>query len=262
MQVYRGMDIGTAKPNASERVEVPHHLLDLVDPYEEFTVSQFQEAARHALADIARRGRRAVLVGGTGLYFRAIVDDLQLPGRYPGVRAELEAEHDTEALHRRLVQLDPVAASRMEPTNRRRVVRALEVTLGSDRAFSSYGPGLAVYPSLSHPVVGLRVERGELDRRIEARVHAQLAMGWLDEVEVLAGRRGGLSTTAGQALGYGELLAHLRGEATLEAATDEIVTRTRRFQRRQDRWFRRDPRITWLDAGHNALAATLDLLGD
>jgi tRNA dimethylallyltransferase len=262
MQVYRGMDIGTAKPTAADRAEVPHHLLDLVDPDEEFTVSQFQDAARVALADIARRGRRAVLVGGTGLYFRAVVDDLQLPGRYPGVRAELEAEPDTEALHHRLVQLDPLAASRMEPTNRRRVVRALEVTLGSRRPFSSYGPGLEVYPSLTHPVVGLRLGREELDRRIEARVHEQMAAGWLDEVRALAARPGGLSTTAAQALGYGELLAHLRGETSLDAATDEIVTRTRRFQRRQDRWFRRDPRITWIDAGHNALAATLDLLGD
>jgi tRNA dimethylallyltransferase len=262
MQVYRGMDIGTAKPTAAERAEVPHHLLDLVDPDEEFTVSEFQQAARGVLADIAGRGRRAVLVGGTGLYFRAVVDDLRLPGRFPAVRAELETEPDTEALHRRLVQLDPIAASRMEPSNRRRVVRALEVTLGSHRAFSSYGPGLEVYASLAHPVVGLRLDRHEVDRRVGARVHAQLAAGWVDEVRLLAERPGGLSVTAAQALGYGELLAYLRGETGLDEATEEIVARTRRFQRRQERWFRRDPRVTWVEAGHNALAVTLDLLGD
>ena len=262
MQVYRGMDIGTAKPSAAEQAEVRHHLIDLVGADEDFTVSQFQAAARLALADIAGRGRRAVLVGGTGLYFRAVVDDLELPGRYPTVREELEAEPDTRALHERLAGLDPVAAGRMEPTNRRRVVRALEVTLGSGRPFSSYGPGLEVYPTLPFPVVGLRIERDELDRRIEARVRDQLAEGWLDEVRVLADRRGGLSVTADQALGYGELLDHLRGGSTIDEAVEGIVVRTRRFQRRQDRWFRRDPRITWVEAGHNALAATVDLLGD
>jgi len=262
MQVYRGMDIGTATPSAAERAEVRHHLVDLVDPDEEFTVSQFQHAARVALDDIARRGRRAVLVGGTGLYLRAVVDDLELPGRFPEVRARLEAEPDTGALHRQLRGLDPLAASRMEPTNRRRVVRALEVTLGSDRAFSSYGPGLEVYPSLAHPVVGLRLDRDELDRRIEARIQAQLDAGWLEEVRELSRRPRGLSVTAAQALGYRELLAHLRGEMSLEDATDEIVVRTRRFQRRQERWFRRDPRVTWVEAGHNALVATLELLGD
>jgi len=136
------------------------------------------------------------------------------------------------------------------------------VTVGSARPFSSYGPGLAVYAPLPHPVVGLRLDRDELDRRIEARVHEQVAAGWLDEVHALAGRPGGLSVTASQALGYGELLAHLRGEASLDEAVDTIVVRTRRFQRRQDRWFRRDPRITWVEAGHNALAATDELLGD
>jgi tRNA dimethylallyltransferase len=262
MQVYRGMDIGTAKPSAAEQAEIRHHLIDLVGADEDFTVSQFQAASRLALADIGARGRRAVLVGGTGLYFRAVVDDLELPGRYPEVRAELEAELDTGTLHERLAALDPVAAGRMEETNRRRVLRALEVTLGSGRPFSAYGPGLDVYLPLPYPVVGLRIERDELDRRIEARVHDQLGAGWLDEVRELDARPGGLSVTAGQALGYGELSDHLRGGSSLDEAVDAIILRTRRFQRRQDRWFRRDPRITWVDAGHNALAATLDLLGD
>jgi len=262
MQVYRGMDIGTAKPTPAERSEVRHHLLDLVDPDEEFTVAQFQEACRDALADIAARGRRAVLVGGTGLYFRAAVGDLEIPGRYPEVLAELVVDPDTRLLHQRLAQLDPVAASRMEPTNRRRVLRALEVTLGSGQPFSSYGPGLAAHPELPFPVVALGIDRDELDRRIECRLRRQLDEGWLDEVAALAARPRGLSRTAGQALGYAELLAHLRGELTIEEAIEATSTRTRRFQRRQDRWFRRDPRLTWIDAGHNALAATRALLGD
>ena len=152
MCVYRGMDIGTSKPDAVARAAVPHHLLDLVDPDEEFTLTQFQEAARAAMEAIAARGRHALLVGGTGLYLRAVVDDLDIPGRYPDVAADLEAELDggrarTAELHARLAALDPLGASRMEPTNRRRVVRALEVTLGSGRPFSAFGPGLEAYPA-------------------------------------------------------------------------------------------------------------------
>ncbi|HEX8804575.1 MAG TPA: tRNA (adenosine(37)-N6)-dimethylallyltransferase MiaA, partial [Acidimicrobiales bacterium] len=139
MQVYRGMDVGTAKPTPAERAEVPHHMIDVADPWDDFTVTRFQAGVRAALAGVDARGHRALLVGGTGLYLRAVVDDLDIPGRFPAARAELEAEPDTPALHRRLAGLDPVAAGRMEPTNRRRVVRALEVTLGSGRPFSSYG---------------------------------------------------------------------------------------------------------------------------
>src|SRR5690606_38104194 len=157
MQVYRGMDVGTASPSAAERAEVRHHLVDLVDPDEDYSLSRFQHDLRRALAGIAARGGRALLVGGTGLYLQAALDDLQIPGRFPQVRAELEADADTAALHARLVALDPVAASRMEPTNRRRVIRALEVTLGSERPFSSYGPGLDAYPPARVRLVGLRL---------------------------------------------------------------------------------------------------------
>ena len=246
MQVYRGMDIGTATPTDDEQAEVPHHLIDLVEASEEFAVAEFQATARTVIDDIRSRGAVPVLVGGTGLYVRAVIDGLQMPGRYPEVRAELEAETDTESLHRRLVALDPVAAARMEPSNRRRIVRALEVTLGSGRPFSSYGPGLAHYPATPFVQVGLRWDRERLDERIAARYQRQLADGFLDEVRALAERP--ISRTAAQALGYKELLAHLRGEATLDEALDLAVTRTRRFARRQERWFRRDPRIRWLDA--------------
>ena len=246
MQVYRGMDIGTATPTAAEQAEVPHHLIDLVDVSEEFAVAELQDRARAVIDEIRDRGALPVLVGGTGLYVRAVIDDLKIPGRYPEVRAELEADPDTEALHRRLADLDPVAAGRMEASNRRRVVRALEVTFGSGEPFSSYGPGLGHYPPTPFVQVGLRWDRDRLDERIAIRYQRQLVDGFLDEVSVLAERR--ISRTASQALGYKELLAHVRGETTLDEALELAVVRTRRFARRQERWFRRDPRIHWLDA--------------
>ena len=141
MQVYRGMDVGTAKPTSADQAEIGHHLLDVADPDDDYTVSRYQADCLAALADIESRGRRALLVGGTGLYLRAVTDGLEIPGQFPAERAALDAEPDTAGLYGRLRDLDPVAAGRMEPTNRRRVVRALEVTLGSGRPFSSFGPG-------------------------------------------------------------------------------------------------------------------------
>jgi tRNA dimethylallyltransferase len=259
MQVYRGMDIGTAKPTPAERAEIPHHLLDLADPDDDFTVARFQRAARDALADIEARGRRALLVGGTGLYLRAVVDDLDIPGRWPAVRAELEAELDAvgpEPLHARLAELDPVAAGRMEPTNGRRIVRALEVALGSGRPFSSYGPGLQAHGGDERfALVGVALPTAVVDTRIAARYDAQLAAGFLDEVRALAARPAGLSRTARQALGYKELLDHLAGEGTEAEAIDLAVRRTRRFARRQRVWFRRDPRITWIGAADDPMVA-------
>ena len=254
MALYRGMDIGTASPTPVERDEVPHHLLDIADPTEEFTVSEFQKAASGALDDITNRGQRAVMVGGTGLHVRAVVDGLEIPGRYDQVRAYLESDKDTTGLHAQLLELDPVAAQRMEPTNRRRVLRALEVTLGSGQPFSSFGPGLEAYPPTPFAQVGLRVDREVLDRRIAERYDRQMEEGFLDEVRALAALPGGLSRSAAQALGYRELLAHLRGECTLDEAVGEAVAATRRFARRQERWFRRDPRIEWFDVTEEPLA--------
>jgi tRNA dimethylallyltransferase len=259
MQVYRGMDIGTAKPTPAERAEVPHHLLDIADPSEDFTVALFQQAFEEAIADIERRGRRALLVGGTGLYLRAVIDGLAIPGQYPEVRRELDAEPDTAALHRRLTELDPVAAGRMQPNNRRRVVRALEVTVGSGRPFSSYGPGLDAYPPTPFRQIGLQVDPHVLRHRIAARYEQQIAAGFLDEVRALHDRPAGLSRTARQALGYKELLAHLDGECDLQTALDTAISRTRRFARRQRVWFRRDPRIEWVA---NPFAVVPELLGD
>jgi tRNA dimethylallyltransferase len=188
-----------------------------------------------------------VVVGGTGLYVRGLVDELEVPGQFPGVRAELEDEPDTAVLHRRLAELDPVAAARMEPSNRRRVVRALEVTVGAGRPFSSFGPGLDAYPPIPTRQVGLQVPLDVLDARITARVDAMFEAGLLDEVRRLAAEPGGFSRTARQALGYREVLEHLEDGVPLGEAVERIVTRTRRFARRQIRWFRRDPRIQWLD---------------
>jgi tRNA dimethylallyltransferase len=250
MCVYRGMDIGTSKPDAAARRAVPHHLLDLVDPDEEFTLTEFQRAAQGALAGIERRGKHALLVGGTGLYLRSVVDDLDIPGRYPEVAASLEAELDSGPaepadLHARLAELDPVGAARIEPTNRRRVVRALEVTLGAGRPFSEFGPGLEAYPASGVPQVGIAVGAEETDRRIAARFAAMVAAGLVEEVHALSSRPGGISRTARQALGYREVLAHVEDGAPLDDCLEAAVRRTRQFARRQASWFRRDPRITW-----------------
>jgi tRNA dimethylallyltransferase len=247
MQVYRGMDIGTAKPTGAERDEVPHHLVDVADPDDDFSLARYVELGRAALADIESRGKRAVIVGGTGLYVRGLVDDFEVPGQWPAVREELERDPDTAALHRRLTELDPVAASRMEAGNRRRIVRALEVTVGSGRPFSSFGPGMAAYPLVATVQLGLEWPLDELDRRIEVRAHAMVDGGLVAEVEALAARPGGLSRTARQALGYREVLEHLDGVVSLDEAVTTIVARTRQFARRQVRWFRRDPRIVWRD---------------
>ena len=266
MQVYRGMDIGTAKPTEAERARVRHHLIDLVEATDEYTVAEFQRSYHTVLADLAQRHRRAILVGGTGLYHRAVVDGLDLPGEWPELRrrfADAVEAQGPEQLHARLAEVDPVAAARIEPTNARRIVRALEVCEGSGRSFSSFGPGLDAYPPTPITQVGLRWDRGALTERIERRVHQMMADGLLDEVRVLATR--GLSKTAAQALGYKELLAHLDGQAGLDEAVAQIVLRTRQFAVRQERWFRRDPRIRWVDVEHDPVAevtpAVIDALG-
>ena len=275
MAVYRGMDLGTDKPMPAVRAEVPYHLVDLVDASEEFTVHDFQSAARRVLADIAGRGQRALLVGGTGLYLRSVIDDLSLPGRFPRASAELTAGLDAagpvgspdrqaacRALHERLTRLDLRAAARIEPANERRVVRALEVTIGSGRAFSSFGPGLGRYPPSPVAQVGIRRRPEEVDRRIAERFERLMDAGLLDEVRSLAARPGGLSRSARQALGYRELLAHLEGGVPLKDAVDESVRRTRALARRQWAWFRRDPRIVWVDPDDDPVGAVLLRLGD
>jgi tRNA dimethylallyltransferase len=252
MQVYRGMDIGTAKPTPAERAQVPHHLLDLVEPTHDFTVAEFRDAYAEALARIGRHGHRALLVGGTGLYHRVVIDDFDLPGQWPDVRAELEADSDTAALFERLRALDPAATTKMEPTNRRRIVRALEVTLGSGRAFSSFGPGVDDYPPTEVVQIGLRWPREVITDRIARRVRQMIDDGLVDEVRALANV--GFSRTAAQALGYKEILDALDGLVSEDEAIATIITRTRQFAVRQERWFRRDPRVRWIDVEHDAVA--------
>jgi tRNA dimethylallyltransferase len=260
MQVYRGMDIGTAKPTPEEQAAVAHHLIDVADPADDWSVTRWADAAAEVIAGIEARGRRALLVGGTGLYFQAVVDGLTPPGRYPAVRAELEAQPDTVALHDRLAAIDPLAASRMEPTNRRRVIRALEVGLGSGRPFSSFGPGLATYPSTGWRLAGVWLPRAVVGRRIGARLQQMVADGFVEEVGRLRARP--LSRTAAQALGYRELLRHLDGGCSLEEAVAEADRRTRSFARRQRVWWRRDPRLSWYGAAENPLAVIPQILGD
>ena len=264
MAVYRGMDIGTAKPSAADQARTPHHLIDVVLPDEEFAVGEFQRLALAAIARIEARCAVPVLVGGTGLYVDAVIDELTIPGQYPVVRAGLEVEARTSLplLYARLQSLDPLAASRMEPTNDRRIVRALEVTMGAGRPFSSFGPGLAAARSPGrYRMIGIARPRATLPERIEARFTRQMAAGFLDEAQALLDRYGDrLSRTAAQALGYRELWAHLRGAGSLDDAVGQAMLRTRQFAVRQERWFRRDARICWVDGetrGPDGLAAEI-----
>jgi tRNA dimethylallyltransferase len=240
------MDIGTGKPTLADRRAVPHHGLDLCEPDERFTVSMFVGAIASARGVIARAGAVELVVGGTGLYLTAITDGLTMPGEWPEVRSSLEADSDTAGLYARLTTLDPLAASRIEPNNRRRIIRALEVCIGSGRRFSESGDGVTGFPADNVRRIGIRWDRDTLRHRIARRVDQMIAAGLADEVrELLASP--GLSTTAAQALGYKEMVDHVNGRTSLADATAEIVLRTQQFAVRQERWFRRDPRIEWVD---------------
>jgi tRNA dimethylallyltransferase len=265
MLVYRGMDIGTAKPTAAERGGVTHHLIDVLDVRETATVADFQHRARAVVADCRDRGVVPVLVGGSALYVRAIVDDFRFPGTDPTLRAELEAElarHGPEPLHRRLAELDPASAAQILPGNSRRVVRALEVIALTGDPFTATLP--ARHYALAGVVqVGLDIDRVRLDQRIAERVDRMWAAGLVAEVGRLADRGLREGRTASRALGYRQVLAHLDGELTEEEARTRTVTATRRFARRQDGWFRKDPRITWLAYDRSDLTdAVITLAGD
>ena len=260
IQVYRGMDVGTAKPTPAEQAAVPHHLIDLADPGEEFSVAQFQAAAREVIAGIEARGHRALLVGGTGLYYQVVVDDFELPGEDLDLRATLyeraEGPEGPAGLLAELAELDPVAAGRIDPGNTRRIVRALEVTIASGRPFSSFGPGVFAEKSgLPVAAVGIWMSRDVGAARIEARIADMVEGGLIEEVQRLAAAPGGLSRTAREGIGYKEVLDHLEGSVpTLEAALRRTAERTRQLARRQRMWFRRDRRITWIGSAGNPLA--------
>ncbi len=260
MQVYRRMNIGTAKPSPADQAAVHHHSIDLCEPSDDFSVTHFERAASVALAEVVRRGGRPVLVAGTGLYLRSLTDPMEIPGRWPEIRAVLETRASIDgsgALHQELATLDPLAASRMEPNNERRVVRALEVTLGSGRPFSSFGPGMNQYPPVEFEQVGLQWPRDVLTARIAERVHRMMADGLLAEVQLLLAEPLPLSRSARQALGYKELIEHLEEGVSLDEAVSSIILRTRQFAVRQERWFRRDPRIRWVQIEHDPVVEVL-----
>jgi tRNA dimethylallyltransferase len=266
MQVYRGLDIGTAKPTARERAAVPHHMIDVAEPAEHWSVARFQSEARAVVADIEARGKRALLVGGTGLYVRAVVDPLTFPPEDLAVRADVAAAIDSpdrrRAAYEELVRLDPDAAARIDPGNTRRITRALEVVHATGARFSSFGPGLRGYgpPVFPVSIVGVWLPRTQLVARIRARIERMRAAGLVEEVRALA-EDGRLSCTARQAIGYKEVLAHLEGrEPSLSTALEEAERRTRSLARRQRMWFRRDPRVTWLATVDNPCALLPALL--
>lgn len=247
MLVYRGMDIGTAKPTLEERAWLPHHLVDLVDPGEEFSVARFQPLARSAIADVLDRGRLPLLVGGSGLYFHAVVDEFVFPPADMAVRSRLEAEAaevGLPELYRRLAVADPPAAGRIQPGNLRRVVRALEVIELTGRPFSSFRSAMDA-PSSRYRLTVLGLDPGPavLRARVAERVAAMAEAGLVEEVRWLADRP--LSRTARQALGYKELLDAMDQGSPISEALEAVIRRTRAYARRQLAWFRRDPRVRW-----------------
>ncbi|WP_069169121.1 tRNA (adenosine(37)-N6)-dimethylallyltransferase MiaA [Streptomyces griseus] len=263
MQLYRGMDIGTAKLTPAERGGVPHHLMDIWDVTEAASVAEYQRLARAEIDRLLAQGRIPVLVGGSGLYVKGAIDALEFPGTDPDVRARLEAElaeHGSGVLHARLAAADPEAAAAILASNGRRIVRALEVIEITGKPFTANLPGdEAVYDAVQ---IGVDVERPELDGRISARVDRMWEAGFVEEVrglEALGLREG---RTASRALGYQQVLSALAGECTQQEARAETVRATKRFARRQDSWFRRDPRVRWLSGAeehrgelpHRALA--------
>ncbi len=250
MQLYRGMDIGTAKLPVADRRGIPHHLLDQLAVTETASVAVYQDRARQAIADILRRGRTPVLVGGSGLYVQAVVDDIAFPGTDPAVRARMEGEVDElgpAAAHARLAAADPVAADMILPSNSRRIARALEVIELTGRPFSASMP-VPGAPRFDAAMIALDRDTGALDARLATRVDAMIAAGFLAEVRGLL--RDGLrdGRTARRALGYPQLIEVLDGRSELPEAITTTVAATRRFVRRQRSWFRRDRRLRWLDA--------------
>jgi len=252
MQVYRGLDIGTDKPPASERQGVPHHLVDVLDPDQRFNVAEYRDLAHQVIAEIHARGRLPILSGGTGLYVKAVLDEFLFPdeGADYELRTRLEKEaelHGREALHRRLAEIDPPTARRLHPNDVRRVIRALEVYETTGRALSEHlASATAPAPRYRAVMIGLTRPRDVLYRRIEARVDRQIQSGLVDEVRRLMERYGELPV-ARQALGYKEITAYLTGQCSLERAVEILKRDTRRFAKRQFTWFRKDHRIRWFD---------------
>lgn len=245
MAIYRGMDIGTAKPTVAEREAIAHHMIDVRDPGSEVTVAEFQAEARSCIVDIQARGHRAIVVGGSGLYVSAILDDLRFPGTDAQLRDDLIRECDEQgpaALHERLADMDPAAAAAIDPHNARRIVRALEVIALTGGPFPARLPRDVEWIPAQR--IGLRIDREALDARIAERVEWMWEAGFVEEVRRLA--RQPMSRTARKALGYAQVLSALEQNTSLEQARTDTIEATRRFARRQQRWFQRDTRIQWV----------------
>ena len=261
MLVYRGMDVGTAKPTPEQLARVPHHLIDVVEPSEPFSVARYQDLCRGAVDGIRDRGGRVLLAGGTALYLRAIVDELSFPATDPAVRGALESEAErlgAVRLHERLERSDPVAAAKIDPANLRRTVRALEVAELTGRPFSSFAQAWERYEPARLRAAGVAIPREILAKRIEARVAEMLGAGLLDEVRTLVDRGFGGWLTSMQAIGYAEFARHLAGELTLDDAVSGTVKRTRALARRQMAFLRRDPRVRWFQTGEGGAAELVE----
>ena len=249
-QIYRGMDIGTGKPTSDQLARIPHHLIDRVDPDQSYTLAEYQVDAYAAIDDIFSRGKQPLLVGGTGLYVRAVTEGLQIPAVPPNaeLRAQLEERASLEGgdkLYEELKQIDPEAAAKIDPRNVRRTIRALEVFMSTGQMFSA--AGRAVPPPFAVSRIGLTLARDKLYRRVDARVDEMIARGWLDEVRVLVAQYD-WGMPALSSLGYPQMSAVLRGDMTLADAARDIKHHTHRFIRHQYAWFRpTDPRIEWFD---------------
>ena len=263
MQLYRGMDIGTAKLSIEERHGVPHHLLDVLDVREDATVAGYQKLARAALDEIRSRNKAAIIVGGTGLYIKAIFDEMNFPETDPAIRASLEEEAEIQGsafLYSRLQVLDPQAADAIEPANTRRIIRALEVIEATGKPFSANLPKdeSLLYPEGLH--FGLAMDREALAPRIAARVEKMWQNGLIDEVKGLLANGLLEGKTAQRAIGYAQAIAQISGEMIEEAAKESTIVATRQYVRRQETWFKRDARIQWIAAEQPRLATILEKL--
>jgi tRNA dimethylallyltransferase len=260
MQVYRRMDIGTAKPTQDDQASVVHYGVDIAEPSERYSVARFVEDVAAARKKISKAGASELIVGGTGLYVTALVDGLSMPGDYPKIRAQLEANRDTQALYEQLSGLDPEAVKKIDPNNRRRMIRALEVCLGSGKTFSSFGEGIGAYPPVDTVQIGIKWQREALRERIALRVHRMIEAGLVDEVRGIMNEPKGISDTARQALGYKEIIEHLERRWSLEEAIDATILRTQQFAVRQERWYRRDPRIQWVEVQNDPIEEVTPLV--
>jgi tRNA dimethylallyltransferase len=260
MQVYRRMDVGTAKPTEEDQRRVVHYGVDIAEPSERYSVARFVEDVAAARKKISKAGASELIVGGTGLYVTALVDGLSMPGDYPKIRAQLESNRDTEALYEQLSELDPEAVKKIDPNNRRRMIRALEVCLGSGKPFSSFGEGIGAYPPVGTVQIGIKWKREALRERIALRVHRMIEAGLVDEVRSIMNEPKGISDTARQALGYKEIIEHLERRWSLEEAIDATILRTQQFAVRQERWYRRDPRIQWVEVQNDPIEEVTPLV--